>query len=126
MTPLQLARAIGGLSQRGVWQTPHLLKAETGKLPVHTLKLDPENIEAVISGMSAVVNEGGTGVRARLPGIEVCGKTGTAQRGGRRRTCRDGAIRRTSRPLSLRRAAGLSGRQGRRSAHARVLETLRA
>ncbi len=29
--------------------------------------------------MYGVVNEGGTGVRARLPDIEVCGKTGTAQ-----------------------------------------------
>ena len=29
--------------------------------------------------MYGVVNEGGTGVRARLPGIEVCGKTGSAQ-----------------------------------------------
>jgi len=79
VTPLQLARAIAGISQGGVWQTPHFLKTDTGKLPVHTLKLDPANLEAVISGMSAVVNEGGTGVRARLPGIEVCGKTGTAQ-----------------------------------------------
>ena len=29
--------------------------------------------------MYGVVNEGGTGVRANLPGIDVCGKTGSAQ-----------------------------------------------
>jgi penicillin-binding protein 2 len=41
--------------------------------------LNPENVADVVSGMSGVVNEGGTGRFAALPGIKVCGKTGTAQ-----------------------------------------------
>jgi penicillin-binding protein 2 len=39
----------------------------------------PGNLEQVISGMSGVVNEWGTGHAAQLPGIKVGGKTGTAQ-----------------------------------------------
>jgi penicillin-binding protein 2 len=41
--------------------------------------LNLENVQKVIAGMYGVVNEGGTGVRAQIPGIEVCGKTGSAQ-----------------------------------------------
>ena len=59
---------------------PHLLQEpDTAKLKPQMVKLDPAERKEVIDGMYGVVNEGGTGVRARLPNIEVCGKTGTAQ-----------------------------------------------
>jgi penicillin-binding protein 2 len=42
--------------------------------------VDPAHLNTVVQGMFGVVNEaGGTAGAARLPGIEVCGKTGTAQ-----------------------------------------------
>jgi penicillin-binding protein 2 len=44
-----------------------------------TESLDPAHVATVINAMYGVVNEGGTGERAVLPGIELCGKTGTAQ-----------------------------------------------
>jgi len=79
VTPIQLARAIGGIAMGGIWYKPHLLKSAKPE-PPHQLAVNPENVAKVVSGMCGVVNEGGgTGVRAKLPGIEVCGKTGTAQ-----------------------------------------------
>jgi len=79
VTPLQLAHAIGGLAMGGKWFKPHLVKEATPQPPVRNEKLDPLNVQRVVSGMYGVVNEGGTGYLARLPGIELCGKTGTAQ-----------------------------------------------
>ena len=45
----------------------------------HEWALNPDNVHKIVYGMYGVVNEGGTGVRAKLPGIDVCGKTGSAQ-----------------------------------------------
>jgi penicillin-binding protein 2 len=79
VTPIQLAAAIGGIAVGGMWYQPHLLKDAPNPPPPHRAKLNPENVHKVIYGMYGVVNEGGTGVRARIPGINICGKTGTAQ-----------------------------------------------
>ncbi len=78
VTPLQLAHAIGGLAVGGNWYKPHLVRTEKPEPPRH-VDLNPENVRKVIDAMFGVVNLGGTGIRARIPGIEVCGKTGSAQ-----------------------------------------------
>jgi penicillin-binding protein 2 len=78
VTPIQLARAIGGVSMGGVWHIPHLVKnAVAAKTTVWPL--DPVHVQDVVDGMYGVVNEGGTGAQSVIPGIEFCGKTGSAQ-----------------------------------------------
>ncbi len=79
VTPIQLAYAIGGLATGGVWHRPHLVKERRDDERARRAELNLDNVAKIINGMYAVVNEGGTGARARLTGVEVCGKTGTAQ-----------------------------------------------
>ena len=77
-TPLQLAYSIGGIIQGGHFVQPHLLK--TGPAPVEqTFPLSEHTTEVIRQAMYGVVNEGGTASAVRLDGIELCGKTGTAQ-----------------------------------------------
>ena len=49
--------------------------------PIPGLAVDPEHLKIIREGMTAVVNGGGTAVASRLPldGIQMAGKTGTAQ-----------------------------------------------
>jgi penicillin-binding protein 2 len=78
VTPLQIAAALGGIGAGGVWYMPHLVKS-ANLPPPRRGDLNVETIQKVVYGMYGVVNEGGTGARARIPGLSVCGKTGTAQ-----------------------------------------------
>lgn len=63
----------------GMWFQPHLIKDAVHLLPARRGEVNLDNIRKVVSGMYGVVNEGGTGVRAHLPAVDVCGKTGSAQ-----------------------------------------------
>lgn len=78
VTPLQLADAISGLLMGGVWYRPHLAMDQPQPKP-RVWSLNPEYVRKIADGLYGVVNEGGTGARARIPGIEVGGKTGSAQ-----------------------------------------------
>lgn len=79
VTPLQLARAIGGVAVDGKWYEPHLIAKPAGEVKYSEWALNADHVKTVVDGMYGVVNEYGTGTRARLPNVEVCGKTGTAQ-----------------------------------------------
>jgi len=89
MTPLQAAHSIGGLAVGGVWHRPHLLPYDElealypgAKRPEpRRAEVRPADLRAIERGMWGVVNSGeGTGGRAQLKTVEVCGKTGSAQR----------------------------------------------
>jgi penicillin-binding protein 2 len=88
VTPLQAAHAIGGLAMGGVWHRPHLIPDDEAArlLPNYepstpdTIDVQPHELDPIIRGLWRVVNDGGTGGRARIPGRSICGKTGSAQR----------------------------------------------
>jgi penicillin-binding protein 2 len=78
-TPLQLARMIGGIAMGGVFKQPHLLK-DAPNVGEERFTLSEPTVEKITDAMYGVVNEeGGTARSIRLPGIEVSGKSGTAQ-----------------------------------------------
>ena len=90
-TPLQLARALGGIASGGALRRPHVvfpdevpadqLQAIHETFPGSgdkTISLTPENWQIITDGMAAVTLTG-TAAAAHLEGIDFAGKTGTAQ-----------------------------------------------
>lgn len=83
-TPIQLANMAAAISNRGYYYTPHIIKEiENDTIPTNftTPKyttIDKENFEPVVQGMFDVYNEG-TAKSLQVKGIDICGKTGTAE-----------------------------------------------
>jgi len=88
LTPLQMANIMALIANRGYYYTPHFVKKIDGNandphlapyLKKHEVTHIPDSaFNAVILGMEDVVKSG-TGKVAQLPGVEVCGKTGTVE-----------------------------------------------
>ena len=88
-TPLQIANMCAIMANRGHYYIPHIIK-DSDSLKIdqkykerqYTL-VDTTHFYQVIDGMWRAVNSGfgsgGTASIAAVPGLDICGKTGTAQ-----------------------------------------------
>jgi penicillin-binding protein A len=91
-TPLQMAMIASAIANRGVLMAPYLVKdvqapdfsvLDTTKPRSLGTAVSPQTAASLTQMMVKVVNEG-TGTNGQLPGVQVAGKTGTAQQGGDR------------------------------------------
>ena len=86
-TPLQMANIMAIIANRGYYIKPHLIKGigETKYIhpkykEKHAVDIESRYFEPVIDGMQDAVNSAiGTATESRIPGIIMCGKTGTVQ-----------------------------------------------
>ncbi|MGC2160529.1 MAG: penicillin-binding protein 2 [Silvibacterium sp.] len=93
VTPIQLARAIGGIASGGIFKRPHVVFPDELPPEYHqavldtypgsgdkTIPIDPANWEIITDDMANVTQSPiGTAYSSRLADIDFAGKTGTAQ-----------------------------------------------
>ena len=83
LTPLQMANYAATLANRGFYLEPHLVK-QIGldsmlQFKRHSTGIDSSYYAAAVEGMWLVYNGHGTARYYRIPQLNLCGKTGTAQ-----------------------------------------------
>ena len=85
-TPLQMANLAAIVANRGYYYIPHIVREIEGQDSLDTrfyqkqyTKVDTKHFEHIVDGMWRGVNKDGTCRGAYLKGLDVCGKTGTAQ-----------------------------------------------
>ncbi len=85
LTPMQMVNFTATIANKGWYYKPHIIKKvnEQKVIPEkyterYITTIDPEYFEPVIEGMFNVY-EKGTASHIQIPGIEICGKTGTAE-----------------------------------------------
>ncbi|MCS7189055.1 MAG: penicillin-binding protein 2 [Bacteroidia bacterium] len=85
MTPLQMANAMCVIANRGFYVQPHFLRGiyqqpqkQVSYFDTIRVPIEADYFEPIIEGMRLAV-EAGTAYTAYVPGLGLCGKTGTAQ-----------------------------------------------
>lgn len=85
LTPMQMANFTAAIANRGYWYRPHVIKKIKGVDTIpeeYTTRInttiEPRHFDPVVQGMFDVYNKG-TAASLRVPDIEICGKTGTAE-----------------------------------------------
>jgi len=88
ITPVQLMRAVGAISMDGRMVVPHVINPSnlptgyveaTNYTEVKNIPVDPTGWNTITDAMSRVLLPEGTAPSAHIPGIDIAGKTGSAQ-----------------------------------------------
>lgn len=81
VTPIQMARAVAGLANKGKFYTPHILKDDANfSTLTEEIEIDENKIQVIFDGMRMAVTEG-TCTALNIGDFKVAAKSGTAQVG---------------------------------------------